>query len=357
VTSHGVELLVDDPDHGLDAVALWYHLRRPYPDRSFTRTDRGWRFWLDRPEVDRLEYLLDVRAGDRSALVVDPDNPLRASGPFGEHSVVEFPGYQAPWWLAASPGPASGRRRRWALPGGRSTSGDLGSPSPELPVEVWSPAGLADDEEAPLLLVHDGPQTDEFASLTTYSAALIASGVLPAHRVALLAPLQRDAWYSASPGYARSLATAAVPALLAAVPTRGRPVLAGVSLGALAAFHAEWTHPGTVDGLFLASGSFFHPDLDELESGFRPFWRITRAVASVLDAAQAPSHPPVQLVCGRVEENAANNRSFTRALLRLGYPAALDEYRDGHTWVGWRDTFDPFLTSLLVRAWGSGGRH
>jgi enterochelin esterase family protein len=350
VTPEGVELRLADPGRRLDAVELWYHLRRPYPDRSFHRDGDGWTYWLPRPEVDRLEYLIDLRGPDGHALVTDPGNPRRAPGAFGEHSVVEFPGYREPWWLAASAAAPSGRRRAWLLPAGRGLRRDL-------PVQVWSPEGLPDDEVAPLLLVHDGPEMDRYASLTAYSATLTRAGLLPAHRVGLLDPLDRDAWYSGSPGYARSLATTALPALLAQVPTRGRPVLLGASLGALAAFHVEWAHPGTVAGLFLASGSFFQPRLDEQESGHRAFWRVTRTVAEVLDAPQAPSRPPVRLVCGSAEENLANNRSFARALHRLGYPGRLAEFRDGHTWVGWRDTFDPHLTALLAAVWEGSQAH
>jgi enterochelin esterase family protein len=348
VTSEGVELRVADPDHLLDAVDLWYHLRRPYPDRSFHRVDGGWTYWLPRPEVDRLEYLLDVRGPQGQGLVTDPANPVRVSGAFGEHSVVEFPGYREPWWLADAAA-TGGRRRHWVLPGTGLTQ--------SLPVHVWSPHGLPDDEVAPLLLVHDGPEMDRYAAVTAYSAALTHAGLLPAHRVGLLEPLNRDAWYSGSPAYARSLATTCLPALLAQVPTRGRPVLLGASLGALAAFHVEWAHPGTVAGLFLASGSFFQPRLDEQESGYRAFWRVTRTVAEELDAPQAPSLPPVQVVCGSAEENLDNNRSFARALRRLGYPGALAEFRDGHTWVGWRDALDPHLTALLAAVWEGTASH
>lgn len=350
VTLEGVEFRVDDPTHRLDGVELWYHLRPPYPDRSFTRVDGGWAFWLPRPEVDRLEYLFDIHGPDGRGQVPDPANPLRVPGAFGERSVIEFPGYTEPWWLAAAAQAPLGRRRSATLPAAWGLRRDL-------PVEVWSPEGLADDEVAPLLIVHDGAEMDRYASVTAFSRATVAAQLLPPHRVGLLTPLDRDAWYSGSPGYARSLATTALPALLAQVPTRGRPVLLGASLGALAAFHTEWTYPGTVAGLFLASGSFFQPHLDEQESGYRAFWRVTRTVAEVVDAPAAPSRPPVYVVCGSAEENLANNRSFTRTLRRLGYPVEWAELRDGHTWVGWRDSFDPHLRAVLSAAWpGPGAR-
>lgn len=340
----GATFHVADPDGRWSSVSLWYHLSPPYPDRTFRRDGDGWVCTLARPEVDRLEYLLELTdAAGRTWLSPDESNPVRAPGPFGDRSVVEFPGYRPPSWLSAPAEP--GRWRDLLLP----YASGLRRP---LPLRLWAPASLADDAPAPLLLAHDGPELDRYASLTQYSASLVLAGRLPPHRVGLLQPLDRDAWYSASPAYARSLAAAAVPALLRDVPTRGAPVLLGASLGALAAFHAEWTHPGTFAGLFLASGSFFQVRLDEHEHTFSRFWRIVSAVDQVLDAPEAPSRPPVVLVCGTAEENAANNTAFARALQRLHYPTALRPFRDGHTWVGWRDSLDPHLTALLEQVWG-----
>lgn len=342
----GAWLTVPDPSGRLASVALWYHLRGPYPDRRFRRTDGRWVHWLDRPEVDRLEYLLDITLHDGSTeLVVDPENPRRVAGVFGEHSVLEFPGYRAPHWLSWPSDP--GVHVALDLPHAHGMRRDL-------PVDVWSPAWLAPDDSVPLLLVHDGPEMERFAQVTRYSAAMMAAGLLPAHRVGLLRPLDRDAWYSASPGYARSLADRAVPALLDLVPTTGRPVLAGASLGALAALHAEWTHPGTFAGLFLASGSFFQMRFDSQEQSFGRFFRITSAVERILDAPQAPTQAVVAMVCGTGEENRENNEAMAAGLRRAGTQVSLTFFRDGHTWVGWRDALHPSLTGLLADLWGAG---
>jgi enterochelin esterase family protein len=338
---HGADFFVPDLDADVRDVSLWYHLRGPYPDRRFQRVEGGWHLRLPRPDVDRLEYLLDVQGHTSRSLLLDATNPAAVPGAFGPHSVVEFPGYSAPAWLTA-PAPA-GRYETVPVAG--------------VSAQVWSPAGTEPSRVCPLLVAHDGPELERYASLTRYVAAMVADGRLPPVRVALLAPGDRDAEYSASPAYARLLTGQVLPALRAAVPTRGLPVLMGVSLGALAAFHAEWSAPGSVGGLFLGSGSFFQDRLDPQESGYARFWRIVAAVTTVLDAPEPPSRPPVMMVCGAAEENLANNHAFAGALRRLGYPVALAEVRDGHTWVGWRDTFDPYLTTLLHTAAGSGSEH
>ena len=86
---------------------------------------------------------------------------------------------------------------------------------------------------------------------------MIASGVLPAHRIALVAPGARDEWYSASPLYAGALVRGVLPAVAAEVAVRGAPVAIGASRGARALLLAQHRHPGAFAGLFLQSVSFF----------------------------------------------------------------------------------------------------
>ena len=51
-----------------------------------------------------------------------------------------------------------------------------GETADEVPVTVWSPPDLADDDPAPLLLVHDGAEYDQLAGITTYCGARVAVG-------------------------------------------------------------------------------------------------------------------------------------------------------------------------------------
>ena len=348
VDESGALLTVDDPQKQWAAVSLWYHLRRPYPDRSFDYMDGQWRYWLARPPVDRLEYLIEVTGTDgSSALVLDESNPARVAGVFGDHSVLEFPGFPQPGWVAdpaAAALEAGGTRVEIGLPHARGLRRDL-------PVQLWTPGGIDADAAIPLLLVHDGEEMDRLAAVTRYAAAMTRAERLPAFRVGLLAPLDRDAWYSASPAYARSLATAAVPALLDQVPTLGRPVLAGASLGGLSALHAEWAHPGTFAGLDLASGSFFGMRYDEQESGHARFFRIASAVERIVDARTRWTAAQIVLTCGRGEENWENNQVMLAALRRAGVTVSFSAFADAHTWVGWRDSLDPALTDLLATLW------
>jgi enterochelin esterase family protein len=324
-----------DPEHAATTVRVWAHLH--LGDTSMHEVDGGWEVRLADLPVDRLEYLVDVD-GDRRP---DPSNPRLTSGPFGDHSWIPLPAYREPAWLDAAPCPAE----RELLTISRTGAG-------RIDCEIWSPENLPPDQPAPLLISHDGPEMDAYGGLTAYAGAMITAGTLPPLRVALVGPGPRNKRYAANPAYARALTTRLMPALAEIVATRGRPVLIGQSLGAVAALHAAWTSPASFTGLFLQSGSFFTAELDPQESGFE-YWReVTGFVASVHAATQAaPDAPPVTLTCGTAEENHANNLAMRDHLAAVGIETAWGEVRDGHTWTCWRDTLDPYLTDLLTRVW------
>jgi enterochelin esterase family protein len=72
----------------------------------------------------------------------------------------------------------------------------------------------------------------------------------------------------------------------------------GASLGGLAMLQSQRSHPGVFAGLYLQSSSFFHRVLDEQESGFARFNRITAFVETVLRAGPARDPVPVMMSCG-----------------------------------------------------------
>ena len=329
-------------DAGGEYVAVRLLPQLPLPQAEFARNGAGWELTTARPPLARLEYRLEVARPDGSTeAICDPGNPRRVSGAFGPRSVLELPGYAAPWWLRA---PASdGHRQTLAV-----DSVPLAS---TVVITLWSPAGDV-GAPLPLLLAHDGPEYDELSSLTRYCAALIAAGRLPTHRVALLHPGSRDEWYSASEAYARALATELLPTIGRTVPVVGAPVGMGASLGGLAMLHAQRSHPGTLGGLFLQSSPFFIPRHDHMASGFERFGRIARFVRGVVIVNEFRHPVPAALTCGREEENIHSNRRVGAALRLQGYAATLHELPDLHNYTAWRDAFDPHLTSLLERAWG-----
>jgi enterochelin esterase family protein len=309
-----------------------------HPGFSFDPVERRWDLRIPHPAAARIEYKLELTHRDgRVVTVCDPGNPRRAPGGFGESSVLWCPDYREPDWLH--------------LP---STGGDwvsLTVPMPavraDLAVRVWSPETPTDR----ILVVHDGPDYERFASLGLYVGASIAAGRIPPCHVVLLPAGERGEWYAGSTAYGKGLALEVLPKIAVELGS-GRPVIGiGASLGALAMLHAQRRHPAAFGGLFLQSGSFFQPRFDSQESGFARYQRIVRFVGRVVRSPSFDKPVPVAMTCGTVEENLANNRAMAHALRDQGYPVSFAENRDAHTWIGWRDALDPHLTSLVERVW------
>jgi len=333
-----VALRVADPERRFTAVRLSSDIS----GAPFTREGDEWVLSLELPDVQRLEYKLEVTHPDGGTEhICDPGNERRAPGAFGEKSVLELTGYRAPEWLEAET--VEGRVDDVAIRG-RGLGADVA-------IRVWSPADAAPGHPLRMLLANDGPEYDALSALTRFSAAKIAAGELPPHRVALLAPGERDQWYSASAVYSRVLAHDIVPALRDGFGVIGTPTGMGASLGGLAMLHAQRRFPRALGGLFLQSASFFMPRHDSQESGFSRYGRIVRFVRETLRDGRYAIGVPVTITVGRAEENAHNNREMARALAAQGYDVSLEEVADLHNYVGWRDAFDPHLTALLRRAW------
>src|SRR5262245_5403156 len=213
------------------------HELHPPRELPFRRRGARWELGLERPEADRLEYLLRVGYPDGGEeWMPDPGNPLRAPGPFGDKSVLELAGYEPPGWVADDVSP-------------RGEVDELELPTRALKTSVtallWSPAGLARGVSELLLLVHDGPEFARYSNLLRLFDHMVGAAEVPPFRAALLPPpLDRNETYSASRRYARALAEDWAPALARAAPHPGRAAALGASLGALAFLHAHWTQPG-----------------------------------------------------------------------------------------------------------------
>lgn len=338
----GVVLRLEDPANAYSAVRLSSDLHLTHEQRSFSRNGDGWRLEVELPDVLRLEYKLEVdHDGGGTEHILDPGNDKRAPGAFGDKSVLELDGYEAPAWLGAEAVP--GRFDEIVIRGR-----GLGA---LVAMRVWSPEDSPPGTPLRLLLANDGPEYDALSGLTQYAGAMIASGALPPFRVGMLQPGDRDSWYSASAAYSRVLDNDVLPQLRGTFGVINAPVGMGASLGALAMLHAQRRFARMFSGLFLQSGSFFMPRYDSQESGFSRYARITRFVRDTRRDGDYAFPVPVTLTVGKGEENASNNRAMARSLAGQGYEVAMEEVLDMHNYVGWRDAFDPHLTTLLKRAW------
>ena len=322
----GIEIhfRLPDPRRRLAAVRLAHELRDRLP-HELVRHGTSWELTTAAPDVARFEYqfeLIDRRG--RSEWVLDPRNPTTATGPWGDKSVWEEPGYEPPAWLTAG---EAVEAEAVTIPSRILRA--------ELPALVWAHPDATGS--SPMLVAHDGPEYAEHSSLLTLLCAL------PPLRATLLGPVDRNETYSASARYARALADEILPALPSA-PIR---IGLGASLGALALFHAHRRYPDTFDGLFLQSGSFFRR-AESYERTFQRYERIARFVGG-LHRNRPERAIPVVIECGTVEENLPANKALAESLGRHGYDARMHEFRDGHNWIAWRDSFQPHLGQLLER--------
>jgi enterochelin esterase-like enzyme len=329
-----------DPDRSLSGVRLQQRIGLDPTEFTYDAAAGAWTLTAEQPAAWRVEYLLELLHPDGSVeTVVDPNNPRRAPGAFGDKSVAECPEYTPPTWLDAPEAPGTWRELTVAAP---RLDG-------EVAVRLWSPA--APTRRA--LVAHDGPEYDRLAGLGRFCATAVQGGRVPPFHLVLVAPGARNEWYSANPAYADTLTGAVLPRVAREVGPLDRPVGLGASLGALAMLHVQRRAPEAFAGLFLQSGSFFLPRLDPQERQFGQYQRIIRFVGSTIRSRGRPV--PATFTCGLVEENLHNNRHMVCALREQGYPAVLAEVPDAHNFVAWRDAFDPHLVRLLTTVWSPAG--
>jgi enterochelin esterase-like enzyme len=339
ITDRSVRFWLPDPTGRVAAARLYQEVQGERRLLDMKRHHDGFVLWIDRPAVQRMEYVFDLTLEDGSTTrELDPENEDEVDGVFGRKSVVAFPGYEEPRWLAE---PSTAELLEVPVESDR-----LGT---TMPVRLWQPPGTESSTPLPLLVVHDGFEFDLYASITTWATAAVGRGWVRPFRMALLHPVERIEWYSANSAYADALVEEVVPAVTRAAAVAGRPALLGASLGALAALHAHVLHPGVWSGQFLESGSFF----TEVPAGREEsLYAIPPFVADVHAAATIAAPVPVVLTVGVIERNLANVRRMAESLTARGFDVQLHEMPDGHNYTAWRDAFDPHLTELLARLWG-----
>lgn len=334
---------VEPGSDGVRPVSVWYHLRDFGADPRFRPDGAGhWVARIPAPPVDRLEYLLLVRAVDGTeSMVPDPSNPRRVSGVFGDKSVLELPGYQPPSWLST-------RSPVWDA---RPVHVPTGRAGIEVRGELATPPGSTSTDPLPLLVVHDGPEYSRLARLGDYLGWLSRQAPALRCRVLLLAPADRDLSYAASATYTRVLVEQALPRVRTMAPTIGPLVGLGASLGALALAHAAATYPGAFGGLLCQSGSFFLPRFDAHEKRFRYYDRVVAAVDHLSSDPSPLAGLTIGMTAGVGEENLDNNRALAARLQELGVAVTMAEGRDGHNHTAWRDLLHPSLADVLTQVW------
>ena len=246
-----------------------------------------------------------MHAGGGSEWVLDPGNPLRAPGR-----------------VRREVGAAAGRLRAAGVAGGaqgvEGSERELTAPGRglgmDVAVRIWSPADAEAADPLPLLVANDGPEYAALAGLTDFCAAGIASGALPPHRVALVAPGRPRRvvlGLAALRGGARARRAAGRR-------RRGRRARRPGGDGRLARRARDAARPAPAPGRVRRPV----PAVGELlrARARRPGARVLalgagrRFVAEVLGGGRGTGAAPAVLTCGAAEENIHNNRVMAARL-------------------------------------------
>ena len=204
----------------------------------------------------------------------------------------------------------------------------------------------------PMLLTFDGGEFVESVPVPT-----ILDNLLAAQRIAPMigvfvgsAENKRDEELAANPRYAEFVATELVPWVRSRVKVASSPndnVVAGSSLGGLAAAFVALRHPELFGNVLSQSGAFmFSPSDDPTPE------RLTRDLATAPRRDVAFYLEAGIFEAGRSEKGVdllTSNRHLRDALRAKGYRVTYDEFAGGHSDLNWRSGFPKGLLALVGR--------
>ena len=288
--------------------------------------------------------------GARSATFhTDPFNKrLYEATIFGRNvSYAEGPRAPREEWIEARPGVPKGRVEQTTV-----ESKLLGT---ARYVWIYTPPGydtLARAGELPLLLTFDG---GEFVG--SVPVPTILDNLIAARRIAPMVALfvgspegQRDVELAANARYAEFIATELVPwarSRLRIATSPERNVVAGSSLGGLAAAFVAHRHPELFGNVLSQSGAFMFSPSDDPKPE-----RLARDVAAGPRSNVAFYLEAGIYEIGRMEKGVdllTSNRHLRDALREKGYRVTYDEFAGGHSDLNWRSGFAKGLLALVGR--------
>ncbi|HEY2692563.1 MAG TPA: alpha/beta hydrolase-fold protein [Streptosporangiaceae bacterium] len=285
--------------------------------------------------IDQDRWAAVVAAG-----VPDPCCPDRLppgcvyGNPDAPASVLSLPGALPQPWAGHRPGIARGSLARTPLAGGSL-------------VHVYRSPG-ADRQPAPLLVVFDGQRllaTDVAATFDNLAADRAAAPLTAVVVESIRGSAPRGPTRISSLTVAAGLESFVVGELLPAVeeryPVTADPalrVLAGHSLGAVAALHLAARRPGLFGSVIAGSPALWWPG----ENG-----QVSGASVAAAHADHAPAGR-VFLDAGSEEDGLlADARAFHDTLVKAGHDVVYREFRGGHDHACWRGSLADGIVAVL----------
>ncbi|MDB4941952.1 MAG: putative esterase [Labilithrix sp.] len=327
-----------------EAVTLRHWIFGLESDSSLKRVPNTdlWYLVLDIPSKSRVEYKFEIHhRGGGSQWIEDPLNPNRARDPFGANSVCQGEGYEVPDWVNPDPEARPGLLEPFSF-----NSRTFGGMRHGM---IYLPARFRKTRQYPLLVVHDGSDYVNFASMKTVLDNLIHRLEIPDLVVAFTDSPDRLREYANDENHARFLTEELLADLTSRLPIIDRPqarCLMGASFGAVAAFSTAVRYPGVWGRLLLQSGSFAFTDIGTRNRRGPLFDRVVEFVNQVRDEPSAVSER-IFMSCGVYESLIYENRSLVPLLDSTGMQVKFVEARDGHNWENWRDRLREGLSWLF----------
>jgi enterochelin esterase-like enzyme len=323
------------------AVEHWVvGIERPLPMRRLRGTNL-WYASVELPPGARMEYRLLVRHGDSVENILDPLNRKQVTGPAGQMSVLEAAGYEPPWWTVYSPASVPGETTELTMPS-RALRRDVH-------VTVYSPGRMRMDDRLPLLVLHDGADFLNHASMGVVLDNLMDRRLVADCVVAFTHPADRLKEYGAGAAHSRFLTAELVPQLEKRLPLRGEPAgrfLAGASFGGIAALTAAVRAPGFYGGLLLQSPSLLFTLVGRGHEGGPVFDPVVRFVNGIRANPQRVAEK-IFVSYGAFEPAAHRILAMVDTFEHMADEVRVVESLDGHTWTGWRDRMLDGLGWLL----------
>jgi enterochelin esterase family protein len=222
-------------------------------------------------------------------------------------------------------------------------------------VWVYTPPGydtLARAGGLPLLLTFDGGEFVGSVPVPTILDNLIAARrIAPMVAVFVGSPEgQREVELAANARYAEFIATELVPwarSRLRIATSPERNIVAGSSLGGLAAAFVAHRHPELFGNVLSQSGAFMFSPPDDPKAE-----RLARDVAAAPRSNVAFYLEAGIYEIGRMQKGVdllTSNRHLRDALREKGYRVTYDEFAGGHSDLNWRSGFAKGLLALVGR--------
>jgi enterochelin esterase-like enzyme len=282
----------------------------------------------------RFEYKFVVD----SSWILDPANPLQATGGFGPNSEVRMPAYRSPADIEPRPATPKGTIDSLAIP-----SATLGV---SVPLYVYQPVGYGTSRtEYPVIIVIDGGEYLSLGLMNVVMDNLIADGRMRPVLGVFLDPRtdpadsrtsRRMTDYAMSDDFVRFLADELHPWLRGRyrmLNDPGETAVAGASLGALQATYAAFTRPD-VFGLCAAQSPAY-------------WWKESRLITLIASAPRRPFR--VYMDTGTIQDAQEKARVMRETMRTKGYPLHYEEHPESHNWANWRARIGTFLTHF----WGT----